>query len=336
MLNSFLLQEPIAVLGAGSWGTALAILLANNGQPVRLWGHDAQHMADMAELRNNPRYLPGIAFPASLQLVTRLDTALQDVRDVLIVVPSTVFATVLTKLKPLLTPQARIAWATKGLSTDHRLLHQVASDLLGPTHSLAILSGPSFAREVALGLPTAITAAATDPAFAQDLVTRFSNHYFRVYLSNDLTGIEICGVVKNILAIAAGISDGLHLGANALSALITRGLTEMQRLGLALGGQPATFIGLAGLGDLVLSCTDNQSRNRRFGQAIAQGKNREQALLSIGQAVEGCVNLPIIYELAQQRGVEMPIIEQVYRVVYQGCSPQDAIHSLLQRQPRQE
>jgi glycerol-3-phosphate dehydrogenase (NAD(P)+) len=328
--------SPIAVLGAGSWGTALAILLAKNGQTVRLWSHDPLHVADMQRLHSNERYLPGTPFPSTLQPVESLAATVDGLQDILIVVPSYAFASLLQQLKPLLRHDTRLVWATKGLTTDRQLLHQAATQVLGQEHASAVLSGPSFAKEVALGLPTAITLATTDATFARDLVGRFTNRHFRIYLSNDITGVEVCGVVKNVLAIAAGIVDGLQLGANALSALVTRGLVEMQRLGVALGGQPATFTGLAGLGDLVLSCTDNQSRNRRFGRAIASGKNVEQATQEIGQAIEGYYNIQAVHDLAQQLKIEMPITEQVYQVVYEHKPPQAAMQALLERQPKQE
>lgn len=331
-MNNTRLQQPIAVLGAGSWGTALAVLLAKNGQVVRLWSHDPLHVADMQQSHRNTRYLPDIVLPDNVRPVASLAEAVSALQDILIVVPSYAFADLLTQLKPYLADSMRLAWATKGLTTDKQLLHHAANQIIGPNHALAVLSGPSFAKEVALGLPTAITAATTDSVFAQDLVTRFSSHYFRIYSSSDIVGVEVCGIVKNVLAIAAGIIDGLHLGANALGALITRGLVEMQRLGVALGGQPATFTGLAGLGDLVLSCTDNQSRNRRFGRAIATGKTIEQAMQEIGHAVEGYYNLQAVYQLAKQLTIDMPITEQVYQIVYEHKSPQAATRALLERE----
>lgn len=330
------LETPIAVLGAGSWGTALAVLLANNGQPVRLWGYDPKEMQQMARENTNSRYLPGIFFPSNLALFTELSLALDDIQDVLIVVPSRFFVDMLIQMKPHLSSNARVVWGSKGLTAEHKLLHTAVERILEQTHTLAVLSGPSFAMEVARGLPTAVTIATTDMLFAKALTTRFNSDFFRVYTSDDMMGVEVCGVVKNVLAIAAGILDGLQLGANALSALITRGLVEMKRLGLALGGKSDTFTGLAGLGDLVLSCTDNQSRNRRFGSAIASGKSAEDALQEIGQAIEGYYNLEAVYHLAQQLGVSMPITEQVYQIIYQKKSPKAAMLALLSREPREE
>ncbi len=330
-------DNPIAVLGAGSWGTALAILLAKNQQSVRLWAHRPDHVHEMMRAHSNARYLPGIPFPPDLKLFDQLADALLGVRDVVIVVPSQAFADILRQIKPYLSPEARLIWGVKGLDpSTEKLLHQVAIDILGEHHPLAVLSGPSFAKEVALGLPTAVTIAVKDNEFARDLVARFNNNYFRVYTSEDIVGVEICGIVKNVLAVAAGIIDGLQLGSNALSALITRGLAEMMRLGLAMGAQPMTFTGLAGVGDLVLTCSSNQSRNRRFGAAIAAGKNKEQALKELGQVVEGLDNLKGAYHLAKTFKVEMPIVEQVFRVVYEGVTPQAAIRELLLRDPKKE
>ncbi len=329
-------KSPIAVLGAGSWGTALAILLANNGQTVKLWGHNPQHVQEMARDKTNARYLPGITLPSSLQLFDDLSKAVTDTQDILLVVPSRVFIEVLTQAKPYLLPEARLVWGTKGLTAQRELLHIAAARTLEKPHALGVLSGPSFAAEVAHGLPTAVTVATTDHLFAQNLTARFNSNCFRVYTTTDITGVEVCGVVKNILAIAAGIVDGLHLGANALSALITRGLVELKRLGIALGGKPETFTGLAGLGDLVLSCTDNQSRNRRFGRAIGGGKTADAVLAEIGQAVEGYYNLATTYQLAQELGVDMPITEQVYHIIYENMPPKMAIQTLLSREPKNE
>lgn len=340
-MNTFdrsILQTPVAVLGAGSWGTALAILMAENGQPVRLWGHNTKHVRQMQQDRCNQRYLPQVTFPSNLQAIDNLSDALFDTQDIFIVVPSHAFEDLLVRIRPLLIREARLIFCTKGLVMDGQLLHTAANHLLKKNYAqhLAVLSGPSFAKEVANKLPTAVTVATTDTYFADALSIRLNNSHFRIYTSRDITGVEICGVVKNVLAIAAGIVDGLQLGANALSALITRGLVEMQRLGVALGGKPATFTGLAGLGDLVLSCTDNQSRNRRFGGAIAAGKTPAKAIKEIGQAVEGYYNIEAVYQLAQHHQIEMPITEQVYQIIYQKKSPMAAIQTLLAREPKKE
>lgn len=329
--------SPITILGAGSWGTALALLLANSGQSVRLWGHNPDHMADMERERRNVRYLPEFLLPETVSLYTDLHAAVADIKDVVIMVPSHAFSETLSQLSLSLSPQARIAWGTKGLDPQtHELLHHTARRILSAQRPYAVISGPTFAREVAKGLPTAVTLASAHKGFRHALSQRLNQNTFRVYTSDDITGVEVCGVVKNILAIAAGIIDTLGLGSNALSAMITRGLAEMKRLGVALGGKPATFTGLAGIGDLVLTCTDNQSRNRRFGKAIAAGQTQEAATAQIGQIVEGFHNLKTVYELAQRLKVSMPITTQVYHVVYQGLSVSAAIHNLFARQTRSE
>ncbi len=331
------MKKPIAVLGAGSWGTALAIVLAQNNQNTRLWGHNSLEMEEMKAKRVNEAYLPAIPFPIELEIFSDLSATLEDVGDLLIVVPSHAFRSLLIQIKPYLNNSARIAWATKGLDPKSgQLLSHVVEEILGPDRIIAVLSGPSFAKEVAEGLPTAISLACHDIDFAQDLSERFHRPRFRVYENGDLVGTQLCGTVKNVMAIAAGISDGFGFGANARCALITRGLAEMARLCAAMEGESATVMGLAGVGDLVLTCTDNQSRNRRFGLAIAQGKSFKEAIDSMGQVVEGYSNAAQVYALAQAHQVEMPIIEQIYKVLYQSFPISSAIQELLNREPRQE
>ncbi len=326
----------VAVLGAGSFGTALAILLAKNGVQVRLWGHTPTSIAQMRKARCNPIHLPDIPFPPHIELFTDLREAVADTDTILIVVPSYAFHDLLTQLKPLLSAHVRLLWGTKGLDSDTgELLHSLAQTILVGHHQLAILSGPSFAREVALGKPTAVTIASTDKSFAQELAQLFTNTTFRVYTSEDMVGVEICGIVKNTVAIAAGAIHALALGANAQAALITRSLAEMQRLGLAMGAKPATFMGLAGLGDLVLTCTDNQSRNRRFGYALGAGKTTQQAIKEIG-LVEGMTNLKGVYTLSQRHHVDTPIITQIYRVIYEGLPLNTAITDLFTRELKSE
>src|SRR5579859_3202719 len=279
---------PVTVLGAGSWGTALAIQFARSGRRTRLWGRDRERLLAMGNSRRNERYLSGGQFPPSLAVEPDLPLALQGARDVLVVVPSHAFRAVLGEIAPFLGPDMRLAWATKGLELDTgRLPHQIAHEVLGSERAVAVLSGPTFAREVGAGLPTAMTVASTDVEFAKVLAQDLSSANFRAYTSTDITGVEVGGAVKNVLAVGAGLSDGLGFGANTRVALITRGLVEMMRLGVAFGANRETFMGLAGLGDLVLTCTDNQSRNRRFGLALAAGRTAQQALAKIGQVVEG-------------------------------------------------
>src|SRR5882762_9663352 len=325
-------DAPVAVLGAGSWGTALAIQFARGGRPVRLWGRDRERLADMAASRRNERYLASAQFPDSLQVEPDLAGALAGARDVLIVVPSHAFRALLTQLAPPLAPDMHSALATKGF--EHGSLqrpHQIACEVLGAERRVAVLSGPTFAREVGAGLPTAMTVASPDAPYARALAHELSSANFRAYTSTDIMGVEIGGAVKNALAVGAGLSDGLGFGANTRVALITRGLKEMTRLGVALGAQRDTFMGLAGLGDLVLTCTDDQSRNRRFGLLLAAGRTAQAALAEIGQAVEGYAAAGAIHEVAARAGVEMPLCEIAYRVLYQHLPAREAVRSLMSR-----
>ncbi|MCE2573527.1 NAD(P)H-dependent glycerol-3-phosphate dehydrogenase [Motilimonas eburnea] len=328
----------ISVLGAGSYGTALAISLARNGHQTLLWGHEADHMARLAQARCNQEFLPDCPFPDTLQVESDLTTCVQASRNILLVVPSHAFAIVLKQIKPLLTPSHRIAWATKGLEPETgRLLQDVALDVLGPDISLAVISGPTFAKELAAGLPTAISLSSTDPDFVKDLSDLLHNEQrFRVYTNDDFIGVQLGGAVKNVIAIGAGLADGLGFGANARTALITRGLAELTRLGAALKADPKTFMGMAGLGDLVLTCTDNQSRNRRFGLALGRGLSVDEAQQEIGQVVEGYRNTKEVFMLSQRLGVEMPITEQVYQVLYQGKDAKAAAIALLARSKKDE
>src|SRR5579862_8304422 len=324
-------EAAVAVLGAGSWGTALAIQFARGGRPVRLWGRDGERLAAMAVARRNERYLASASFPDSLQVEPQLARALAGARDVLIVVPSPAFRTLLTQVAPLLAPDMHVCWATKGFElASGALPHQIAREVLGERR-VAVLSGPTFAREVGAGLPTAMTVASPDGAYAQALAQELSSANFRAYTSTDIMGVEIGGAVKNALAVGAGLSDGLGFGANTRVALITRGLKEMTRLGVALGAQPATFMGLAGLGDLVLTCTDDQSRNRRFGLLLAAGRSPQAALDEIGQSVEGYAAARAIHAVAARAAVEMPLCEMAYRVLYQELPAKDAVRSLMSR-----
>lgn len=327
---------PITVLGAGSWGTALAVLLANNGRRVLLWARDRAHAEVMTKEGRNRRYLADVAFPPCLEVTGDLHRAVVRAHDVLAVVPTSGFRALLTDLRADLAPDARLAWASKGLESGGCLLHEVAADAIGSRHALAVISGPTFAREVAQGLPTAVTVASGDTRFAVDLAACLRNACFRAYTSDDVIGVEVGGAVKNVLAIAAGISDGLGFGANARAALITRGLAEMMRLGVAMGGRRDTFMGLAGLGDLVLTCTDDQSRNRRVGLALARGASLEEACASVQQVAEGVHAAKEVRQLAARHGVEMPITEQVCQVIYHGRPPREAVQALLLREQKAE
>ncbi|MDP5151446.1 NAD(P)H-dependent glycerol-3-phosphate dehydrogenase [Rheinheimera baltica] len=333
-----MLPSAIAVIGAGSYGTALAICLARNGNTISLWGRNEQDMVQMAQQRLNQKYLPDIVLPDSLQVSADLADTVGSSRDILLVVPSHAFAETLVQIKPYLSRNARVAWATKGLEPETgRLLQDVARDILGEEVSLAVFSGPTFAKEMAMGMPTAISLSSTDAEF----ITQLSDllhcaKSFRVYTNPDFIGVQLGGAVKNVIAIGAGMADGIGFGANARTALITRGLTEMCRLGCALGAKKDTFMGMAGLGDLVLTCTDNQSRNRRFGLLLGQGKAVDVAMQSIGQVVEGYRNAKEVFNLAQRVGVEMPITEQIYQVLYQGKDVKLAALDLLGREKRDE
>jgi glycerol-3-phosphate dehydrogenase (NAD(P)+) len=298
-----------------------------------LWGRDREHVAQMAHSRSNEKYLPGSQFPESLALEADLESAVSCSKNVLVVVPSHAFGNMLVKIQPHLLANANLAWATKGLDPlSGDLLQTVAHKVLGDNMALAVLSGPSFAKEMAAGLPTAISLASTDDAFAQTLSDLLHcEKTFRIYRNHDFISIQLGGAVKNVIAIAAGMADGIGFGANARTALITRGLAEMTRLGISLKAEANSFMGMAGLGDLVLTCTDNQSRNRRFGLALGGGVNVEQAMKDIGQVVEGYRNTKEVYMLAQRMGVEMPIVEQVYNVLYCDKDAKSAAVDLLSR-----
>ena len=324
----------VTVLGAGSYGTALAICLARNNTPTVLWGRDAKQLSVMADSRQNERHLPGASFPDALSVESDLASAVAHSRDILVVVPSHAFKGMLEQLAPLLHDSQRIVWATKGLEPGSgRLLKEVALEVLGDKYPLAVLSGPTFAKEMAAGLPTAISLSSTDDEFIDAMAAKLHcARSFRVYKNPDFTGVQLGGAVKNVIAIGAGLADGLGFGANARTALITRGLAELTRLGVQAGAQPETFMGMAGLGDLVLTCTDNQSRNRRFGLALGKGTSVDNAMEEIGQVVEGYRNTEEVVILARKLNVEMPICEQIYAVLYEGKSPKDAALALLGRE----
>ena len=330
-------QAQIAVLGAGSWGTALAIQCARAGNAVRLWSRDAQSLVQSGAARRNQRYLPDAAFPASLGVEADLGRAVRDARDVIIAVPSHAFRAVLAELAELADPATGITWATKGFELSTGLLpHQVARAVLGERSNVAVLSGPTFAREVGAGLPTAMTIASPDEAYARALAQGISSDEFRAYTSTDIVGVETGGAVKNVLAVGAGLSDGLGFGANTRIALITRGLAEMTRLGVALGARSDTFMGLAGLGDLVLTCTDDQSRNRRFGLLLAAGAKPADALREIGQVVEGYPAARAVLAVARREGVSMPIVEGIHSALYEGVPAGEIVKGLMTRPVRAE
>jgi glycerol-3-phosphate dehydrogenase (NAD(P)+) len=329
-------MERIAVIGAGSWGTALAVLLAGNGHQIRLWSHDPEQVAALVRDGENRGFLPGIPLPEGIAPTDSLAQALSDASAVLIAVPSQFFDAVVAALTPFLPAGLGLIWATKGFDPGSgRLLHEVVRAHAGE-RDLAVLSGPSFAGEVARGLPTAVTLAASSMAFAERCAALVRSERFRAYTQDDLIGVQVGGAAKNVLAIATGIADGLGFGANTRAALITRGLAELIRLGRALGARQETFMGLAGLGDLVLTCTDDQSRNRRLGLALARGDTAAAAMAAIGQEVEGVVTARAVYQIARRHQIEMPICEQVHAVLYDEQTPTAATQRLLERAGKSE
>ncbi len=327
----------IAVLGAGSWGTALAALMARHGHRVTLWGRDAQNVAAIDRAHENPRYLPGIALPDSLRASTDLAASVGDADWVLVVTPSHAFTETVTALKPLLPRGAGVAWASKGFEPGSgRFLHEVAQDVLGDDVPLAVVTGPSFAKEVTLGLPTAVTVHGEDAAFTQQVAEALHGPAFRAYTGNDMVGAELGGAMKNVLAVATGVSDGMQLGFNARAGLITRGLNEMLRLAAALGARPETLMGLAGLGDLVLTCTGDLSRNRRLGLALGKGQSIDEAVREIGQVVESLQTADEVMRLAGRHGIELPISAGVQAVLHGRITPAEGLRQLMAREQKPE
>jgi len=327
----------ITILGSGSWGSGLALLFASNGFDVTLWSHNAMHIDAINSEHENNKYLPGIKFPQSIVATADLQQALHNLQLLLIVVPSHAFRDTLIKIKPFIRSDQNIMWATKGLEKGScKFLYDVAKEELGENRRYSLLSGPNFAKEIAKGLPSAITVASNDSDFANELAAVIQNSYIRAYTSDDMPGVQLGGAIKNVLAVAAGIADGLGFGANTRSALITRGLHEMMRLGVSYGAQKETLMGLSGLGDLILTCTDDLSRNRRLGLAIGRGQSIAQACKEIGQVVEGINTAAEVHRVAQQKNISMPISEQVYQVLHHGRDPKTAVQSLLTRDIKAE
>jgi len=329
----------VAVVGAGSWGTTLAHHLAGRGCEVRLWAYEPEVAAAIAAGRENTLFLPGVALHEGIAATSDLAAALGGARLALFVTPSHVARATLRTALPALAPEVPVVVASKGIETESlRTMAEVFAEELRPAggRPLAFLSGPSFAREVAAGLPTAITAASRDAATARLVQELFSSESFRVYTTDDVVGVEVGGSLKNVIAIAAGICDGLGLGHNARSALITRGLAEITRLGVALGARPGTLAGLAGLGDLVLTCTGDLSRNRTLGMALAAGKSLEEITSGTRTVAEGVRTADAAVRLARRQGVEMPIADQTWRVLYEGLPPRTALHELMTRDLKDE
>ena len=327
----------VAVLGAGSWGTALAALIARHGHTTVLWGRDEAVVEAIDRRHENPRYLPGISLPDSLRATTDFAVALSGCDLVLVVVPSHAFAETLRLLAPLRPAHAGVAWATKGFEPGSgRLLHEVAAEVLGDDVPLAVVTGPSFAKEVAEGLPTALTVHSRDAVFCQQVADALHGPAFRAYTGDDMCGAELGGAMKNVLAVATGVADGMGLGLNARAGLITRGLNEMLRLNIGIGGRPETLMGLAGLGDLVLTCTGDLSRNRRLGLALGRGQSIEDAVRAIGQVVESIQTADEVMRLAQRHGIELPIAENVRDVLHGDITPAEGLKRLMARERKAE
>ncbi|MDB5761158.1 MAG: NAD(P)-dependent glycerol-3-phosphate dehydrogenase [Herminiimonas sp.] len=334
----------ITILGAGAWGTALAIALAGRHDVV-LWGRNENAMRDAAARRENTAYFPGFALPRELKLTSDFDAAVTHASgggkpaDALLIIASSVagLRPLLERLQSRAAPISNIVWLCKGFEEGTNLLpHQIVRAVLGDRVAAGVLSGPSFAQEVARGLPCALTVAAADASVREGVVNAVHGGNIRVYSTDDLTGVEVGGAVKNILAIATGVIDGMGLGLNARAALITRGLVEMSRLGTALGGRAETFMGLTGVGDLILTCTGDLSRNRKVGLGLAQGKALDAIVAELGHVAEGVRCAQSVRALAQQCGIEMPIANAVAGVLFDGDSPRDMVAQLLSRNPRDE
>ncbi len=333
-------QQQIAVIGAGSWGTALTKLVSDKGIRVRLWGHRRDHVEKIRKEKENSTYLPGVVLSENVEVVADIEEAVKDLNTILMVVPSHVYRQVFEKIVPFLEKNSIIISATKGIENETLLtMTQVMTEVLektGKKADFAVLSGPSFAKEVARQTPTAVTVAAHDKEIVRQIQQIFYTERFRVYGSRDVIGLELGGALKNIIAIAAGICDGLGFGTNTRAALITRGLAEITRLGVKMGADPLTFSGLGGLGDLVLTCTGALSRNRTVGLKLGQGKKLAVILDEMEMVAEGVKTTKSAWTLARKQKVEMPILEQVYQVLYRDKSCEDAVHSLLLRDLKEE
>lgn len=327
----------LSVIGAGSYGTSLAQSTASKGLPVMLWCRNPEVAQKMQQDRKNDKYLPGIRFQDTLNVSSNLQEVVSASKNILVVVPSHTFSQVIKDIKPYLSSEHRIAWATKGLDRESgKLLSEIASEILGKEIPMAVLSGPTFAMELAKGLPTAIAMAGTSEQFIREFSDLMHTKTFRIYGSEDIIGLQLGGAIKNVIAIGSGLSDGLGYGANARTALITRGLVEMTRLGVALGATQKSFMGLSGLGDLILTCTDDQSRNRRFGFYLGRGMSCQEALEKIGQIVEGYTMSAVVQKLSEKFNVQMPICSEIFDVIYKGKSGRDAAKALLSREQKSE
>jgi glycerol-3-phosphate dehydrogenase (NAD(P)+) len=331
--------EAIGVIGAGGWGIALAKLLADKGEPVTLWCHSEESFRELQHRRESRAYLAGIILPSNVEITRSMEVTVADKSLILCAVPSHTARQVMARAAPYLSSQTIVLCCTKGLEEESlKTMGEVLGEIFGETAKQrhGFLSGPSFAIEVARGLPAAVTVAARLEDIARDIQETLSTQNFRVYTSTDIIGVQMGGVIKNIIAIAAGISDGLNLGHNARAALVTRGLVEMTRLAVRMGAEPMTLAGLPGLGDLVLTCAGDLSRNRKVGLQIAEGKSAQEISRGTRMVAEGVRNTRSVYLLAKRLGIEMPIVEQMYKVIYEGKKPADAVRDLMQRSLKSE
>ncbi|WP_147534576.1 NAD(P)H-dependent glycerol-3-phosphate dehydrogenase [Bacillus marasmi] len=329
----------IAVIGAGSWGTALAMVLADNGHEVRLWGHSPLTINEINNNNSNKNYLPSIKLPKSIKGFTSLQQAIDGVNSILIVVPTKAIREILIKLKEIIKTPVTIIHASKGIEPKtFKRVSEIINEILpnDVLKDIVVLSGPTHAEEVALKYPTTITAASNNKFASEFTQNLFMNSYFRVYNNNDILGVELGGALKNIIALGAGICDGLGYGDNAKAALVTRGLSEITRLGCEMGANPLTLLGLAGAGDLIVTCNSKHSRNWQAGYQIGKGSNIEDVQNNIGMVVEGIRSTEAAYHLAKQLGVDMPITNQIFEIVFCSKNPRDAVDFLMNREGKRE
>ena len=331
--------ESVAVIGAGAWGTALADLLASSGCDVRLWAREPEVVESFRDRRENSLYLEGVPLDRGLAVTGLLGTALAGAGAVVWVCPVQYSATLLADAAPLIPPDAIVVSASKGIEVQTlRRMDEIFAEVLpaGQAHRLCVLSGPSFAREVAARMPTAVVVASRDRESRRRVQALFQTDRFRVYTNPDVVGVELGGALKNVIALAAGVASGLELGHNTVAALMTRGLAEIGRLGVALGASHATFAGLAGMGDLVLTCTGGLSRNRTVGVRLGRGETMKEIMAGARTVAEGVATVQAVHELARRLGVEMPVSAEVYRIVAEGFDPMEALHRLMTREPTSE
>ncbi len=327
----------IGIIGAGGWGTALAVLLSRKYDDVSLWCHSAETFARIRETGENAAYLPSVKLPDRLRVTSSLEVTASGRALLICVTPSHVLREVMTEAAPFVTSETIVCCGSKGIEEATLMtMGDVLADVLGKPDRHAFLSGPTFALEVAKGLPAAVTAASAAPAVARNVQQSLGSPEFRVYTSTDVVGVQLGGVIKNVIAIAAGVSDGLELGHNARAALITRGLAEMTRLAVKMGADPMTLSGLPGLGDLVLTCTGHLSRNRNLGFQLGQGRRLADVVAGTRMVAEGVRNTRTVHLLAQRHGVEMPIVAQMYRVLYEDKEPMQAVRDLMGRTQKAE